>query len=54
MGNDTFVPVHDITVKQLQSVLKSALSKSSKTEFERKLQISNFDPDCIVKVRKQI
>jgi hypothetical protein len=35
MGNDTFVPVHDITVKQLQSVLKSALSKTSKTEFER-------------------
>jgi hypothetical protein len=45
MGNDTFVPVHDITVKQLQSVLKSALRKTSKTEFESKLQVSNFDPD---------
>ncbi len=54
VGNDTFVPVHDITVKQLQTLLKSALSKTTKTEFERKLQISNFDPDCIVKVRKQI
>ncbi len=54
IGNDTFVPVHDITVKQLQSVLKSALSKTTKTEFESKLQISNFDPDCIMKVRKQI
>ena len=51
IGNDTFVPVRDITVKQLQSVLKSALSK---TEFESKLQISNFDPDCITRVRKQI
>jgi hypothetical protein len=54
IGNDTFVPVHDITVTQLQSVLKSALSKTSKTEFERKLLITNFDPDCIMKVRKQI
>ncbi len=54
VGNDTFVPVHDITVKQLQTFLKSALSKTTKTEFERKLQISNFDPDCIMKVRKQI
>ena len=54
IGNDTFVPVHDITVKQLQSVLKSALNKTSKTEFERKLQITNFDPDCIMKVKKQI
>ncbi len=54
IGNDTFVPVHDITVKQLQSVLKSALSKTCKTEFESKLQISNFDPDCIMRVRKQI
>jgi hypothetical protein len=54
IGNDTFVPLHDITVKQLQSVLKSALCKTSKTEFERKLQIYDFDPDCIMKVRKQI
>ncbi len=54
IGNDTFVPVHDITVKQVQSVLKSALSISSKTEFERNLQITNFDPDCIMKVKKQI
>ncbi len=53
-GTDTFVPVLDITVKQLQSVLKSAISKTSNTEFESKLQISNFDPDCIMKVRKQI
>ncbi len=32
----------------------SALSKTTKTELERKLQISNFDPDCIILVRKQI
>ena len=42
------------TVKQLQTVLKSVLSKTSKTEFESKLQISNFDPDYITRVRKQI
>ena len=54
IGIDIFVPVHDITVKQLQTLLKSALRKTSKTEFESKLQISNFDPDCIMKVRKQI
>jgi hypothetical protein len=54
LGNDTYAPIHDITVKQLQKLLKSALGKTSKTPFERKLGISNFDPDCIMKVRKQI
>jgi hypothetical protein len=54
LGNDTYVPVHDITVKQLQTLLKIALARTSTTEFERKLGISNFDPDCIMKVRKQI
>jgi hypothetical protein len=54
IGNDTYVPVHDITVKQLQTLLKTALGRTSRTEFERKLGISNFDPDCILKVRKQI
>jgi hypothetical protein len=54
LGNDTYVPVHDITVKQLQTLLKTALGRTSRTEFERKLGISNFDPDCILKVRKQI
>jgi hypothetical protein len=53
-GNDTFVPVPDITVKQLQTLLKSALTKTTKTNFKRKLQISNSDPDCIMIVRKQI
>jgi hypothetical protein len=54
LGNDTYVPVHDITVKQLQIVLKTALNKTSKAEFERKMEISSFDTDCIIKVRKQI
>jgi hypothetical protein len=54
LGNDTYVPIHDVTVKQLQTLLKIALSKTSATEFERKLGISNFDPECILKVRKQI
>ena len=54
LGNDTYVPVHDITVKQLQTLLKTALSKTSKAEFERKMEISSFDTDCIIKVRKQI
>ncbi len=48
-GNDFYVPVHDITVKQLQTLLKTALGKTSTTEFERKLGTSNFDPDCIPK-----
>jgi len=39
---ETFVPIQDITDKQLQTLLKT-----SKTDFERKLGISNFDPDCI-------
>ncbi len=54
LGNDTCVPVHDITVKQLQTLLKTALSKTSKVEFERKMGISSFDTDCIITVRKQI
>jgi hypothetical protein len=54
LGNDTYVPIHDITVKQLQTLLKTALGKTSTTEFGRKLGISNFDPECILKVRKQI
>jgi hypothetical protein len=45
IGNDTFVLMHDITVKQLQTLLKTALNRTSKTDF---------DPDCIMKVRKQI
>ena len=52
--NDTFVLLHDITVKQLQTLLKTALNRTSKTDFDSKLGISNFDPDCIMKVRKQI
>ena len=35
-------------------MLKTALGKTSTTEFERKLGISNFDSECILKVRKQI
>jgi hypothetical protein len=54
LGNDTYVPFHDITVKQLQTLLKTALGKTSTTEFERKLGMSNFDPECILKVSKQI
>jgi hypothetical protein len=45
LGKNTYVPVHDITVKQLQKLLISALDKTSKTAFERKLGISNFDLD---------
>jgi hypothetical protein len=40
LGNDTCVPVNDITVKQLQTLLKTALSKTSKAEFEIKMGIS--------------
>ena len=54
LGNDTFVPVQDITVKQLQTMLKVALNKTSKTDFRKKLGISDFDPNCILKVRKEI
>jgi hypothetical protein len=53
IGNDTFVLLHDITVKQLQTLLKTALNRTGKTDFDSKLGISNFDPDCIMKVRKQ-
>jgi hypothetical protein len=54
LGNDTYGPVYDITVKQPQTLLKTALGRTSTTEFETKLGIANFDPDCILIVRKQI
>jgi hypothetical protein len=54
IGNDTFVPIYDNTIKQLQSLLKTALNRTSKMDFDSKLGISNFDPDCIMKIRKQI
>ena len=54
LGNDTYVPVQDITVKQLQTLLKVALNKTSKTDFNKKLEISDFDPNVILKVRKEI
>jgi hypothetical protein len=40
--------------QQLQTLIKTALRKKSKNDFDRKLGISNFDPDCIIKIRKQI
>jgi hypothetical protein len=33
LGNDTYVPVHDIIVKQLQKLLMSALDKTRDFKF---------------------
>ena len=48
------MPVQNITVKQLQTLLKLALNKTSETDFNKKLGMSEFDPNCILKVRKDI
>ncbi len=39
---------------QFMTLINTVLRKKSKTDFDSKLGISNFDPDCIIKVRKQI
>jgi hypothetical protein len=54
MGNDTFVPIEDSTVKQLQSRLKLALNKISEVNYSQKIGPDHFDIlDCIT-VRKQV
>jgi hypothetical protein len=47
LGNETFVPVHDVTLKKVQTFLKTALSQTSKTDFGSKwefLKMLKFKP----------
>jgi exonuclease III len=54
LGNDLFIPINEVTVKQLQLVLKRVLAKVESPDYCSKLNIEEFDKSQIVTVRKQI
>ena len=54
LGNDFFSPVGEVTVKQLQVLLKKCLGKVESPDYNNKLEISNFDKQNIIEVRRQI
>jgi hypothetical protein len=54
MGEDKFIPVEDMTVKILQIILKKALEKVAIVEYERKLEIRNFDRESIIDIRQGV
>ena len=53
-GENTFVPVKEITVKTLQHILKIATNKTKTVDYNRKLDINNFDKDCIIETRLKV
>ena len=54
IGENLFVPVENISVKQLQITLKVALSKTTMVDYESKLDINNFNRNTIYTVRKKV
>ena len=54
LGKDFFVPINEVTVKQLQVVLKRALAKVETPDYCTKLNIEEFDKSQITIVRKQV
>jgi hypothetical protein len=49
-----FIPINEVTVKQLQLVLKQALAKVDSPDYCMKLNIEEFDKSQITIVRKQV
>jgi hypothetical protein len=54
VGNDVFVPINEVTVKQLQLVLKRSLGRTEIPDYCKKLNIEEFDRRQILRVRKQV
>jgi hypothetical protein len=54
MGNDIFIPVKEITVKQIQALLKQCLNKVEVSNFDEKLGITDFNVKSISEVRRQV
>ena len=54
LGNDIFVPVEDVTVKQMQSRLKVALNKTSVVNYDEKIGFDHVEISEINIIRKQI
>ena len=45
--------IYSITTKEMQAVLKVALKKTEKLDFEHRLGFSSYDPQQIVTFRRQ-
>jgi len=54
LGNDFFVPIEEVTVKQLQSRLKLALGKTSEVDYDQKIGVDHVDTSDILTIRKQV
>jgi hypothetical protein len=50
--DDSWIPIWDVTTKELQAIFKKALNKTSLPNFEDKLGITNSDLIDIIKFRK--
>jgi homospermidine synthase len=54
MGNDQFVPVESVTVKQLQKRLKIATNKVTVVDYNTRLAAQHFDTNDINIIRMQV
>ena len=54
MGNDHFVPVESVTVKQLQKRLKIAMNKVTVVDYNTRLGAQHFDTNDINIIRSQV
>jgi hypothetical protein len=54
MGGEVFVPLKDLTVKQIQYLLKRILNRVESPNYNEKLGITRFEKLSIIQVRKQI
>jgi hypothetical protein len=50
--DDSWIPIWDVTTKELQAIFKKALNKTSLPNFEDKLGITNYELIDIIKFRK--
>jgi hypothetical protein len=54
IGNNQFIKSKDITVKELQKLLKEALRKTSTVQYEENLKIESFDRKSLTTIRKVV
>jgi hypothetical protein len=52
-GPSVWIPINEISTKQLQVILKRALKKITKLDVASKLKINNYEPEDILLFRKQ-
>ena len=54
IGDNTFIPVEEITVKTLQNILKIAMGRTEIVDYNKKLGISDFDKESIMEIRRNV